>query len=122
MASKPKQFEARLYLGRVDGHDQYEWLGRFATEKERDEALARAKEKRDAEAANEKRPPGERITCAVNADEYLERLESAALLTKSGRPFKRSSIGTARGQLRRFTTEFGDAARVDRAARGNPLG
>jgi integrase len=34
-------------------------------------------------------------------------MESGVLLTKSGRPFKDSSIGTARGQLRRFKTEFG---------------
>jgi integrase len=35
-------------------------------------------------------------------------MESGALLTKSGRPFKLSSIDTAKGQLRRFKAEFGD--------------
>ena len=44
MASKPKQFEGRLYLGRDEsGREQYEWVGRFATVKERDEAVMRAR-------------------------------------------------------------------------------
>ena len=42
-------------------------------------------------------------------------MESGALLTKSGRPFKHSSIGTARGQLRRFVvhTDEAPAAEID---------
>ena len=108
MASKPKQVEGRLYLGRDEsGCEQYQWVGRFATVKERDEAVMRARLEREAEATTAKRPAGERVTCAEYADAYIERMESGALRTKSGRPFKASSIGTACGQLRHFKAEFG---------------
>ena len=101
MASKPKQFEGRLYLGRDEsGRPRYKWVGRFATEDERDKAVMRASIKHEDEVATAKLPAGERITVGQYADEYLERMESGSLLTKGGRPFKHSSIGTARGQLR----------------------
>ena len=108
MASKTKQFIGRLYLGRDEtGRERHKWVGRFPTEKERDEAVMRARIEHEAQAAQTKLPAGERITVGQYADEYIERMESGALLTKSGRPFKHSSIGTARGQLRRFQADFG---------------
>ena len=107
-ASKPKRFEGRLYLGRDEsGRPRYKWVGRFATEDERDKAVMRASIKHEDEVATAKLPAGERITVGQYANEYLERMESGSLLTKGGRPFKHSSIGTARGQLRRFNAEFG---------------
>jgi hypothetical protein len=39
--------------------------------------------------------------------EFLARMESGALRTKSGRRCKASSIDTARGQLKAFREEFG---------------
>lgn len=57
---------------------------------------------REQEQEEEATPPAEKITVGQYADEYLARMESGALLTKSGRPFKLSSISTARGQLRHF--------------------
>ncbi len=109
MTSKPKQFEGRLYLGRDDaGREQYEWLGRFPTAKERDDAVSRRRWERETEHARAKLPPGERITCREYADQYLNRMESGALQTKGGRIYKASSVGTARGQLKRLTAEFGD--------------
>ena len=53
-------------------------------------------------------PAGERIKCGEYAADLLARMESGALRTKQGRPFKSSSIAEARGALRRFTAEFGD--------------
>lgn len=109
MTSKPKTFEGRLYLGRDEsGREQYEWVGRFATAKERDDAVNRRRWERESEDAHAKLPPGERIACADYADRYLTRMESGALLTKGGRTYKSSSVGTARGQLKRFSAEFGD--------------
>ena len=124
MASKPKQVEGRLYLGRDEsGCEQYQWVGRFATVKERDEAVMRARLEREAEATTAKRPAGERVTCAEYADDYIERMESGALRTKSGRPFKASqhrhrmwAAPTLQGGVRH------PHARVHRAARGRPVG
>jgi hypothetical protein len=63
MASKPRQYEGRLYLGRDDsGRERYQWVGRFDSEKERDEAVMRARVEREVEAAAAKLPLGERIT------------------------------------------------------------
>jgi hypothetical protein len=59
-----------LYLGRDEsGREQYEWVGRFATVKDRDEAVMRRRLEREVEAAAAKMPAGERITCGEYADE-----------------------------------------------------
>jgi integrase len=109
MTSKPKQFEGRLYLGRDEsGREKYEWVGRFATAKERDDAVSRRRWERESEDAHAKLPPGERITCAEYADEYLARMADGRLTTKGGRTYKSSSVRTATGQLNRFKAEFGD--------------
>jgi integrase len=98
-----------LYLGRDESaRERYEWVGRFASEKERDEAVMRRRLEREVEVAAAKLPPGERITCAEYADEYVARMEDGRLTTKGGRTYKSSSVGTARGQLKRFTAEFGN--------------
>jgi hypothetical protein len=100
MTSKPKQFEGRLYLGRDEsGRERYQWLGRFPTAKERDQAVMRARIEREQETAQAKRPAGDRITCAEWADRYLVRYE---------RERKDSSYDTARSSLVRFRSEFGD--------------
>jgi integrase len=99
MGSKPKQFEGRLYLGRDEsGREQYEWLGRFADKKERDQAVMRRRIERESEAAQAERPAGERITCAGFVDQYLARYE---------RERKDSSYDTARSSLARFKADFG---------------
>jgi integrase len=103
MAAKP-------YTGKIHvGGGKYVWVGRFASRQERDEAVMRRRIELEAEAARTKLPPGERVTCREYADEYLSRMEAGALLTKSGRQFKASSISTARGQLNRFKQDFGDS-------------
>src|SRR5215217_5491383 len=109
MASNSKQFEGRLYLGRDEsGREQYQWVGRFGSAKERDQAVMRRRLEREVEAAAAKLPAGERITCGEYADEYLARMQDGRLTTKGGRVYKSSSVGTATGQLKRFKAEFGD--------------
>ena len=57
MTSKAKQFEGRLYLGRDEsGREQYEWVGRFATAKERDDAVMRRRWERESEDAPREAP------------------------------------------------------------------
>jgi integrase len=100
MASKPKQFEGRLYLGRDEnGREQYEWVGRFEKKDERDRAVMRRRIEREQEAEDAKRPAAERITCVEWADRYLARYE---------RERKGSSYDTARSALARFKAYFGD--------------
>jgi hypothetical protein len=95
-----KRHEARLYLGREEnGRETYEWIGRFATVKERDEAVMRRRIEREGEAAQASRPAGERITCAGFVHQYLARY---------ARERKDSSYDTARSSLARFRADFGE--------------
>jgi integrase len=48
------------------------------------------------------------MTCARWADRMLDRMHSGDLRTRGGRPYKRSSVDTARTQLKPFVAEFGD--------------
>lgn len=104
-ANKRKSYEGRVFLGRdEDGKQIYQWVGRFPTKRERDDAVARARTERPWE--NE--PGPDEQTCEVWADRYLERMESGALRTKSGRRYKASSIDTRRSGFRAFCAEFGN--------------
>jgi integrase len=101
MAAKP-------YTGKIHvGGGKYVWVGRFSTKQERDGAVMRRRIELEAETKQASLPPGDRISVGEYADEYLARMESGALLTKSGRRFKASSTSTARGQLSRFKGDFG---------------
>jgi integrase len=104
-ARKRKTWPGRVYLGRgEDGRQRFWWVGRFATKRERDDAVARARVERPWEAG----PAPDEATCDYWADRFLARMDSGALRTKAGRPFKDSSIDTARASLRAFRAEFGD--------------
>jgi integrase len=109
MAAKRKTWEGRVYL-RTDenGKELYAWVGRFATKRERDQAVMRRRLELEAEEAEAKLPAGVRITCSEYADAYLARMGDGRLCQKNGRRYKDSSIGTARGQLKRFKDGFGD--------------
>jgi len=89
-ASKRKTWVGRVYLG--DG--RYWWCGRFATKRERNDAVARARIERpwEEDAPNE-------ISCATFADRFLARYE---------REHKDSSYDTARSSLARFKADFGE--------------
>jgi hypothetical protein len=106
-AKKGKTWIGRVYLHRdQDGRQQFWWVGRFATRRERDDAVAKARTERPWE----KLPGRDEMTCEQWADRFLARMESGALRTKSGRRYKDSSIDTARSQLKAFRKEFGHRA------------
>ena len=103
-AKKRRTWSGRVYLGRDDdGRQRFWWVGRFATRRARDDAVALARTERPWETA----PAPDEMTCDQWADRFLARMESGALRTKAGRRFKESSIDTARTQLRAFRGEFG---------------
>jgi integrase len=95
-----------VYLGRDrDGRQQFYWVGRFQTKRERDDAVARARTDRPWEAA-----AADETTCDEWADRFLARMESGTLRTRGGRRYKHSSIDTARTSLKAFRAEFGSRA------------
>lgn len=90
-----KKWPGRVYLGRGrDGKQQFHWLGRFDTKRERDLAVAKALTERPWE-----RHPITAITGDQLADRYLERYAKRN---------KASSLTTATYALRKFRAEFGD--------------
>jgi integrase len=102
---KRRPWTGRVYLGR-DEHDQqqFHWVGRFATKRERDDAVARARIERPWE-----REQGSTVmTVREYVADVLGRMESGALLTKQERRFKRSSIDAARSRLRALVRAYGD--------------
>jgi hypothetical protein len=106
-AKKRRTWPGRVYLGRdEDGRQQFWWVGRFATKRERDDAVARARTERPWGA----QPGGDELTCNQWADRLLARMESGAHRTQTGRRFKASSIDTARSSLKAFQAEFGERA------------
>jgi integrase len=97
--SKRKTWTARIFLGRDEtGKQQFFWVGRFATKRERDAAITTARTERPWES---KAPAS--LTCDEWADRYLARYER--LVEKRER--KVSSLGTARGSLQSFRATFG---------------
>lgn len=98
-----KTVQGRCYIGKENGVDQWFWVGRFATARERDRAVARAyDEKPWLKVAK----PGE-LTCDQWADRWLKRMEDGKIRTRNGRHFKRSTIDTYRSGLRAFRQAFG---------------
>jgi integrase len=103
MAAKRKTWPGRVYLGTDDqGKEMYSWVGRFATRKERDAAVARRRVELEDElthASRRRDDPGSVITCEELVAEYL---------TEYAEKVKASSLVTARQALKAFTAEFGD--------------
>lgn len=97
MPSQKRTWTGRIFTGRdPHGKQQFHWVGRFATKRERDDAVAKARTDRPWEA---KRPS--ELTCDEWADRYLARYE---------RTRKASSLDTARASLKAFRAEFGARA------------
>jgi len=104
-ARQAKSFLGRVYLGRDEnGVQQFHYVGRFATRRDRDNAVALARATRPWETVEEPAGP----TVDEWAERFLKRMESGALLTSQGRPFKDSSIDAARTGLVAFRKQFGD--------------
>lgn len=100
-ARNRKRWVGRVYCGSdpETGKEQYDWVGRFPTKRERDAAVARRRVELEAEADELSRPQAECITCGQYVTMYLERYE---------RDHKTSSCDTASSSLRRFVADFED--------------
>jgi integrase len=90
--SKKKRWEGRIYLGRDDdGKQQFHWVGRFDTKRERDDAVAEARVglKRGGAGA------------LPNCDDYVKRY-----LADYERRNRGSSYDTQKQRLSRFRVDF----------------
>jgi integrase len=102
MSSKKRSWTGRVFIGRdQNGKQQYHWVGRFPTKRERDDAIARAR----IEKPWEQRPPDPTaITCEQLAARYLRRYEE--FVDRGER--KSSSFDTVERELRKFRSLYGD--------------
>lgn len=91
MSKSHKRWAGRIYLGRdQDGKQQFEWVGRFRTRRERDDAVAaRRLQLTDTRHLLP--------TCDAYVDTYL---------AEYARTHKDSSYDTARASLKRFRKDF----------------
>ena len=89
-----RQWTGRVFIGRdAGGKQQFHWLGRFATKRERDAAVARARTERPWLSSTP-----EAMTCDELADRYLGRYAARN---------KASSTDTARQSLVAFREAYG---------------
>ncbi|HEY3946630.1 MAG TPA: tyrosine-type recombinase/integrase [Solirubrobacteraceae bacterium] len=96
--SKRKTWTGRIYVGRDDkGRQQFYWVGRFATKRERDQAVALARVKRSWEAAAP-------ASCGEWVDRYLTRYRR---LVAAGE-LKWSSLDTTQSAIKAFRRDFAD--------------
>ena len=94
MPAKNRTWTGRIFIGRDQhGRQKFHWVGRFDTKRERDAAVAKARDQRPWEG-----PQPDRLSCDEWADRYLKRYE---------RNNKPSSLATAHNCLRPFRTRFG---------------
>ncbi len=107
--SKPGKYLGRVWLGvDDDGKERWDYLGYFCTKSERVAAQEARKRELEAQVKVQALRLADRITCSAYADEMLARMESGALRRKDGRRYKRSSVDTARTQLKHFKDAYGD--------------
>lgn len=94
-SSKPKTWTGRVYYG-VDsaGKQLYWWVGRFATKRERDAAVARARLEQ---------PWQKQATSEMTGNDLVDRY-----LAEYAERNKRSSAGTTKTRLKVFRKDFGD--------------
>jgi integrase len=90
--TKKKQWAGRIYLGRdPDGKQRFEWVGRYDTRRERNEAVAQRRT--ELRLGDRPRLPA--------CDEYVDRY-----LAEYQRRHKTSSYLTQRERLKRFQQDF----------------
>jgi Phage integrase, N-terminal SAM-like domain len=89
MARKRKRYVGRVYLG----HGKRHWVGRFATKRERDDAVASAK------VGLSRHRESSELTCGEWTERFLARYQHQR---------KDSSYDTASSALRAFSKDFGD--------------
>jgi integrase len=94
MSTRKRSWPGRVFLGRDEqGKQQYHWVGRFDTKRERDAAVAKANTERPWEAKPPETTTGDQVADAYLAD-YAEHA-------------KASSLGTATHALKCFRRKFG---------------
>lgn len=99
MSSKRKTWAGRIFLGRDEnGKQTFYWVGRFATKRERDDAVAKARTERPWDVK-----PSAQTTGGEWADRYIARYER--LVERQER--KASSLDTAARSLAAFRATFG---------------
>lgn len=93
--ARKKTWEGRLYIGRdpETGKQQFEWLGRFDTKRERNAAVAEARRRR--ESAGSGRLPTVDAYVDRYLTEYAERED-----------IKKSTVDIQRERLKRFKADF----------------
>lgn len=92
MSKKSRRWVARIYLGRDEnGRQQFDWVGRYPTRRERDDAVARRRVELQQEQATEF------PTCDAYVDRYL---------AEYSRSHKESSHHTTSERLQRFRDDF----------------
>ena len=102
MSTKKRSWPGRIFIGRdQNGKQAFYWVGRFATKRERDDAVAKARIDRPWEQSSE---AVEQMRVDALADRYLQRYER---LVDSGER-KRSSFETVQRELRAFTRLYGE--------------
>ena len=97
MSARKRSWTGRIFLGRDEsGKQQFHWVGRFDTKRERDDEVARARTEKPWLA----RPPSE-MTGNEVADAYLADYAERA---------KASSLDTAAQALKAFRAAYGERA------------
>lgn len=93
MAKRRKQYEARIYLGRDEsGKQRFDYIGRYDRKRDRDRAVRKAREDREA---------GKMRASFPRCDEYVDRY-----LVEYAELHKDSSLIAASRGLRRFREDF----------------
>lgn len=91
MSANKKTWVGRVYLGRdKDGKQEFRWVGRFSTKRERDDAVAKARVELQHERVE-----------LPTVDEYVDRY-----LADYGRTKKASSLDAQTQRLKRFRKDF----------------
>lgn len=94
MSAKKRSWPGRIYIGRDEaGKQEFHWVGRFDTKRERDDAIAKARVERPWE-----RQDPAAMTCGELVARYLDRYAATN---------KSSSLDTATRALKRFREDFG---------------
>ncbi len=106
--AKRKTWAGRVYLGRDEsGREQYEWVGRLSTMRERDAAVAARRAEIEVDESRltcVARVPARWITAPSTSEQTLSRgWNRAHSRPRADRASRGRSIDAARGPLRRFT-------------------
>lgn len=104
-----KRWQGRIYLGRdANGNQQYHWVGRFRTRRERDEAVSdeRARIKAEGCDCDGCQAIGRQATEGARMPTIREQVD--AFLEEYTKQNKSPSVASIETRLRRFRKDFAD--------------